>query len=383
MRSLSYSSWEISPEGGAVEVRLTALDASALAAATPAPGVGGDPLATYLAERLRLLSDGQPCVPIGDGPEPRTSAQGWRAYGWRLACPPGAEREIVSDLFVPENPAHLHFARVRLPGDAVAERVLAEGDRTWHLPRIAGGAGAFGGHGTTLLGYIALGIEHILTGWDHLAFVVALLLLARTLGELATLVTAFTVAHSVTLALATIGLLHPETNAVEALIGFSIALVAAENVWLLDGRERAIPVAVGAALLLATVAALLWPTAVTPLALIGLGIFSLCHFALLDRTAEPGRMRAVVAFAFGLIHGFGFAGVLAELELPRAQLAVALLGFNVGVEVGQLGVVAVTWPLLRLLSRLRDGRFERLLCEAGSAAICAVGLFWFVVRTFG
>ena len=90
-----------------------------------------------------------------------------------------------------------------------------------------------------------------------------------------------------------------------------------------------------------------------------------------------------MAFAFGLVHGFGFAGVLMDLSLPTERLLPALLGFNVGVELGQLALVVALWPVLRDLSRLRSGAPHRLLVEAGSAALCSVGLYWFLVRGFG
>jgi hypothetical protein len=141
-------------------------------------------------------------------------------------------------------------------------------------------------------------------------------------------------------------------------------------------------IAVGALLLLALVAFAGVGT-LPPLALLGLGLFSYCHFALLDGAARPGRLRAAVAFAFGLVHGFGFAGVLAEMDLPDDRLVHALLGFNVGVELGQLAIVAVLWPLLRLVARIGDGSAERLVAEVGSAAICGLGLFWFLTRALG
>jgi hypothetical protein len=123
--------------------------------------------------------------------------------------------------------------------------------------------------------------------------------------------------------------------------------------------------------------------AVPRLGLLGVSLFTLCHFGLLRTSPRPARLRAAVAFAFGLVHGFGFAGVLAELELPTARLASALFGFNLGVELGQLGVVALVWPLLRQLERRAGARPARRLAEVASAAICGLGLYWFVVRSFG
>jgi hypothetical protein len=262
------------------------------------------------------------------------------------------------------------------------ERVLSEAEPIWEIPdptaqgRTAASATVAG---TALAHYVELGVEHILSGWDHLAFVMALLLLASTVREVAALVTGFTVAHSVTLGLAVLGVVRPEGRVVEALIGFSIALVAAENAWILAGRDRFVPlIIVGSLAALAALGAGVVPR----LAFAGLALFALCHFALLGASRRPARLRAAVAFAFGLIHGFGFAGVLAEMSLPVDRLAPALFGFNVGVELGQLAVVVVAWPLFRTLARVFEGRVERLVAEVGSAAICGLGLFWFVTRSF-
>jgi hypothetical protein len=166
---------------------------------------------------------------------------------------------------------------------------------------------------------------------------------------------------------------------VEALIGYSIALVAAENAWLLAGRGTAVPLAATLGLCAMALLARAGFGAVAEPALLGLALFSACHFGLLDRVSRPARLRAAVAFAFGLVHGFGFAGVLAEMELPAGRVAPALFGFNLGVELGQLGVVAGIWPLLRALEARRPLAHRRV-AEALSAAICGLGLFWFLTR---
>jgi hypothetical protein len=176
-----------------------------------------------------------------------------------------------------------------------------------------------------------------------------------------------------------LGYVRPQAAAVEALIGYSIALVAAENGWLLGGRDRVTPWLVAAAALAAAAAT---PRALPPVMLAGLALFSVCHLGLLARSRRPERLRAAVAFGFGLIHGFGFAGVLAELALPPARLVPALVGFNVGVELGQLAIVACGWAVLVGLDRLAVGS-RRRIAELGSAAICGLGLFWFVTRGWG
>jgi hypothetical protein len=233
------------------------------------------------------------------------------------------------------------------------------------------------------MSYGRLGVEHILSGWDHLAFVLALILLARNLGEVARLITGFTVAHSLTLALAVLGWVRAEAAPIEALIGFSVALIALENGWSLGGRGRGIPRVAVLGLLVMTGLAAAGFGSLAVLTLLGLAVFMASHFELLRRSPDTGLHRVALAFAFGLVHGFGFAGILAEMQLPSDRLASALLGFNLGVEVGQLAVVALIWPVLALLRRTSNGAPHRLFAEFASGAVFATGLYWFLIRTLG
>ncbi len=378
-RSTSYATWWLADDGARVRVRVARLDFSRLGfdpGASPAARAEGG---RVVARSLTLHAGDARCAPRG-APRPLPAETGWVVYEWRVVCPQAGERRVSTSLFHEVAPSHLHFARVvpaRGPG---SERVLTAEDASWSPAPDPGRGGDEGGG--SFAGFVLLGVEHILTGWDHLAFVLALLLLARRLGEVAGLVTGFTVAHSLTLAVAALGWVEPEAHVVEALIGFSIALVAAENAWILGGRDRVVPaLAVGGLLLLAAVA-IAGRGLLPPLVPLGLALFSACHFALLRRSRRPARLRAAVAFAFGLVHGFGFAGVLAEFALPTERLVPALFGFNLGVELGQLGVVAVAWPPLVALGRLGRGEASQRVAELGSAAVCGLGLFWFVTRSF-
>jgi len=380
-RSVSYSSWTLEPDGARVELRIPLLELTRLGedAATEI-GTGG-PVARYLSEQLTLTRGGARCAPEGEvaaAPAPK----GWAHFRWRVRCDASGSAVIASHILLAEAPSHLHFARVA--GASVQERVLTEAAPSWPLP--ADGTGTASAaptlEGTGLGGYVALGIEHILSGTDHLAFVLALLLLASRLSEVAALVTAFTLAHSLTLALAVLHVLNPDAAAVDALIGLSIALVAAENAWLLGGRGRALPWLASVGLLALAVLAAVGVGTVPALALCGLALFTACHFALLRRVERPARLRAAVAFTFGLVHGFGFAGVLAEMQLPTERVLHALFGFNAGVELGQLAIVALVWPALRALQGSSPDRLHRRVAELGSAAICGLGLYWFLLRTF-
>ena len=177
--------------------------------------------------------------------------------------------------------------------------------------------------------FLKEGVRHIFIGPDHILFVVGLLLLGGRLRQLLKIVTAFTLAHSVTLALAATGLLAPPARLVEPAIALSIVWVGLDNL-----------------------------------------------FSPLRRDA-----RVLVAAVFGLVHGFGFASVLRELGLPSGALAGSLFSFNLGVEIGQACIVLAVAPLLALL-RAHRPHAARTALVTGSACVVAAGTWWFVQRTF-
>lgn len=369
-KSASYSRFRMNDDGAQIQLRMPLLE---LTRFPPEHDWNA-----YLATHLRLYAGDELCAASEVVRAPET-APGWAVFRWDVTCPNEDPRTVESNILTDVLSTHLHFARVSDPGEGILERVLVQNAPAWSLA-----PGEEESIGTSFSGYVVLGVEHILAGWDHLAFVAALLILSRSLREVATLVTSFTIAHSITLALAVLGVLRPEAAAVEILIGFSIALVAAENGWILGGKDRAIPYAFSLALVVAMVFGLAGSGVLSALAWAGLAVFSACHFGLIERAGDGGGLlRAIVAFAFGLVHGFGFAGILMEIELPASRLVSALLGFNVGVELGQLAVVVVLWPLLRALARLGDGRWYLRLAETGSAAILGLGLYWVVIRNWG
>jgi len=180
--------------------------------------------------------------------------------------------------------------------------------------------------------YGALGIAHILTGFDHLAFVAGLLMLVGTFKRLLTTVTAFTLAHSLTLTAATLGLIHVPPAPVEALIALSILMVAAEVVALANGARGPIG----------------------------------------DRPAR-------IAFTFGLLHGLGFASALREAGLPPQEIPISLLAFNLGVEAGQVMFILAVMSAAFLLGRFAQLQRHLMLRIAGYA-IGGLAAFWFMDR---
>ncbi len=353
-RSVSYSSWRVSGSSATVRLRLARLDLDALQNSPLAGGSLGA-VSGYLQARLRLLAGAEDCLPVSDSLQRPPSPQGWKIYQWRLRCS-ALPTLIRSDLLVDLIPKHLHLTRVLLQdGKTETEGVLNEGNRELRLPRSPPSSWR------NFLRFVLLGIEHIWSGWDHLVFLLALLLGATSMGRLATVITGFTVGHSLTLGLAAMDQLQPDPAAIEALIGLSIALVAVENVWLAQGRrDFRLPGATVLILGIASVATCFGGN-VAPLTLLGAAIFAGFYFGLLLRRRHPDRLRVLVTALFGLVHGFGFAGALKDLELSRSHLLPGLLGFNGGVEIGQLVVIAGIWPLLAWSRKMGRARGAELL----------------------
>ena len=369
-RSVSHSRWRLGPNGGEVDLRLAERDVARRGIARPGE---------YAVARLVLYAGEAACTP---GPvEPRRAPAGWLAYRWAVTCPEAERLDLDNGLFMEAAGARLHFARVELGDGVLVERVFGPTDR--RLPIRGAAEAAQPAAPLGLWRFVTLGIEHILSGWDHLAFLIGLLVLAGTLRDVVVLASGFTIGHSVTLALSVLGLARPAGPAVEAVIGFSILLIAVENVWQVGGRGRAIPIALAAAMLALAVAAALGVGTVSVLTLIGLALFAVCHFGLLARAVRPARVRGLVASGFGLVHGFGFAGILHEMALPPEALVPALLGFNVGVEIGQLLVIVVLWPPVAVLARSVQRPTGQLVMQGTSAALAGLGAFWFVGRLLG
>jgi hypothetical protein len=376
-QTTSYSRWRIDGRSAEVSVRLSRLDLTRFAWGSAADGAPERIVARYLEQSVSLLAGNEPC-PVEQEPQPIPVPQEDVSYCWRIRCPDDGELAIRSNLLAEIAPSHLHIARLELRGGGSLERVLAEGARVWRLGSIGAGAvrsgAAFGG-------YVALGIEHILAGFDHLAFVAALLLLGGSLAETAMIATAFTIAHSITLALSVLGDVQPDRAPIQALIGLSIALVAAENLWLSGGKRTAVHLLIAALLLASAAAAFAGHGRIPALTLLGVAVFTTCRMARVGRTRNAISPRTTFAFLFGLLHGFGFAAELREAGLPRPGLGAALLGFNLGIEIGQLAVVAALWSALRALAA-RRGALHAAVVDVASAAALALGVAWFVGRAF-
>lgn len=291
--------------------------------------------------RLALASSGQACAwtPAAPLQLDRHSDGTYAVLSLAARCPSGAEAlSMRYGLLFDVDPTHRGLLQWQAPGVAAQARVLSAESPEQSLPLVARGPGE------TLRQYLIDGAWHIWIGFDHILFLLALLLpavlrrqdrrwqaveqLRPAVLDVVRVVTAFTLAHSITLSLAALGVVSLPSRLVESVIAASVVLAALNNL-----------------------------------------------------RGSVTRGRWLVAFVFGLVHGFGFASVLADLGLPQGALALALVGFNVGVELGQLAIVAAFLPLAFLLRR--TVLYRRGVLVGGSLATAALAARWFVQRAFG
>lgn len=377
-RSQSYSTWN-AREGTVIGTwSILAREVTRL------PGAAlGKPLAAVLADHLsesvRVTRGGTECPALAS-PRPLAARTGHIRVELRFECGAAGALEVHNNAFFEQAPSHVHFARMTAGGGAV-EHLFTDVERRRVISE--GGGADSEPAGASFGGYVQLGFAHILAGYDHIAFLLALLLLGGRLRDVVYVVTGFTLGHSVSLSLAVLGWVRVDSVLVEALIGFSIALVAAENLGLRAGWNARLASA-GAAALAALALLSGWAGIGPPwLTLAGLALFVLCYLRYAATEEAARSIRPSLTLLFGLVHGFGFATVLTEIGIPTDRLLAGLLGFNVGVEIGQI-VIVLLLGTLAFGARRVLGRFDPWqLADVASACLCAVGLYWFLERSYG
>jgi hydrogenase/urease accessory protein HupE len=279
---------------------------------------------TYLGDHVAVLAGRHRCT-LGPGTARAADTHVLVTVAW--TCPSdGGELHYRVTLFHDVDPAARHLAIIATES---GERELALDSRAPEVALSGAGSSALQVVGR----FVQAGIEHIFLGYDHIAFLAAIVLWAQRLWPVIKIVTAFTIAHSITLSLAALQIVVFPSAIVEPAIAATIIFVAVENFFSrnVDGRWR-------------------------------------------------------VTFVFGLIHGFGFASALQEIGLPANAVVPTLAAFNIGVEIGQVVIVALIFPLLLWSDRIghraaaRNGRHPAVVYFC-SAAILSAGLYWLMVRT--
>src|SRR5882724_11636273 len=262
---------------------------------------------SLVVPRLQISIDGRPLKIEWSDPEILQDRQSLKLrFRYPISSAPGTV--AVNTVMFPYDPSHQTFVNI-YEGETLTSQMILDGQH----PHLEYYAGTRQGVLAVVKKFIPAGIHHILIGPDHLLFLVGLLLLGGTVRQLLMVVTSFTVAHSITLSLAALNIVTPPARLIEPAIALSIVYVGADNILAKGGRD----------------------------------------------------VRGWIALTFGFIHGFGFASVLREMDLPRRALGWSLFSFNIGVEIGQLFVVVLVATAFTIL-RARSEWSRRHLATAGS-----------------
>jgi hydrogenase/urease accessory protein HupE len=285
-----------------------------------------------IVDGIAVSSDGSACP--GELREVKLVEKDGVLLSAEYRCPRAgsfvADHAFIAELGV----GHRHIANEAVLSRKERELFVAPGDSSASASAPA--------PAPSLSGMVKLGIEHILIGWDHLLFLFGLVLIGGRWQSLALAITAFTIGHSVTLALAALSIWSPSPSIIEPAIALSIAYVGVEN-WYLHRAPAA------------------------------------------DDEGDAGDRGAAkrwrITAPFGLIHGFGFAGALGEITLDRSAIPRALFGFNLGVEIGQLAVLALVLPVLAAFRNKRWLGERQVIVLSGAIALTGAGLF--VARVWG
>ncbi len=375
-RSESHSVWEIN--GAHIDLVMTIpnLEIQRLAKDGAAPS--DEAIKQYLVDRVYPLAGGKRCdlIPPVDT---LSATTGYSKYDFTFKCESANDIQINSSAFFDLVPSHTNFAQIQNEDTGeFTEQLITNEQQTIDV------TGGEENHLKTagFLEFIRMGIMHIFTGVDHQSFLLGLVLISRRFRDLVFVVTGFTLGHSLTLALAVTGVIRPHAEYIDALVALTIALIGAENIAVQTKRPGLVAAGLGGGLVLMAIGEFLGFGGLPSLLLLGAGLFSANYLMISGRLVEAGRLRMVITLVFGLIHGFGFAADLLQMQLPTKRLAELLVGFNLGVEIGQLTLVLAVTLFVMLLAKLKLSLPRPIVVDVASAFLVGLGVFWFVSRSY-
>jgi len=376
-KSETQSVWRV--VGNIVHVTFNIPDIELVRLANPdGTPVSEAQLLEYVRERVDVLENGSSCERSEDV-RAVVASFGFKRFEFTARCADAKGISIHSSAFFDIVPTHVTYAQIVTDKGEFISQLLTPAQQTLALSSATGESPL---QNASFWTYIGMGIDHIFTGYDHQAFILGLVLLSRRIRDLVFVVTGFTIGHSISLSLAVTGVLRPHAEYIDSLVGLTIALIAAENIAETAHRRGTIALAFGG-ILLAFVLASFFGIAGLPLYLVvGGAIFAANYMMMAGFMTDAARIRLVVTLIFGTIHGFSFANNLLEMRLTTGRLAQLLVGFNVGVEIGQLAVVAVLLGIVAVLTRLKLTLPRPITVDVLSGILIALGLYWFVSRGY-
>ena len=329
----------------------------------------------YLSQHLKVTSEGKNCLLVDEIKE-LNSQEGGLNLSLNFECPSNKEIKIINNALFNLVQSHIHIARIYIDNNLYTEKALFFNDQSIDLNEEKEN----NSFSNSFYKFFSLGLDHILSGYDHLLFILGLLLLVTNLKRLLLVITGFTIGHSLTLSLSVINIIQVKSSLVEALIGYTIMFVGLEYLYKENNDHRVSMIFITTLSLLLLIFGNLINPNFPYFLILGILLFSLGYFYLLKNLNSENNLLSIITIIFGLIHGFGFGGFLLGSKISSENIFSGLLGFNLGVEVGQIIFVLLILLIYKLLMTLKITKIIEVMKNLSFFAVVFFGFFFFIQR---
>ena len=329
----------------------------------------------YLSQHLKVTSEGKNCSLVDEIKE-LNSQEGSLNLSLNFECPSNKEIKIINNALFNLVQSHIHIARIYIDNNLYTEKALFFNDQSIDLNEEKEN----NSFSNSFYKFFSLGLDHILSGYDHLLFILGLLLLVTNLKRLLLVITGFTIGHSLTLSLSVINVIQVKSSLVEALIGYTIMFVGLEYLYKENNDHRVSMIFITTLSLLLLIFGNLINPNFPYFLILGILLFSLGYFYLLKNLNSENNLLSIITIIFGLIHGFGFGGFLLGSKISSENIFSGLLGFNLGVEVGQIIFVLLILLIYKLLMTLKITKIIEVVKNLSFFAVVFFGFFFFIQR---
>ena len=329
----------------------------------------------YLSQHLKVTSEGKSCSLVDEIKE-LNSQEGSLNLSLNFECPLNKEIKIINNALFNLVQSHIHIVRIYIDNNLYTEKALFFNDQSIDLNEEKEN----NSFSNSFYKFFSLGLDHILSGYDHLLFILGLLLLVTNLKRLLLVITGFTIGHSLTLSLSVINIIQVKSSLVEALIGYTIMFVGLEYLYKENNDHRVSMIFITTLSLLLLIFGNLINPNFPYFLILGILLFSLGYFYLLKNLNSENNLLSIITIIFGLIHGFGFGGFLLGSKISSENIFSGLLGFNLGVEVGQIIFVLLILLIYKLLMTLKITKIIEVMKNLSFFAVVFLGFFFFIQR---
>ena len=329
----------------------------------------------YLSQHLKVTSEGKNCSLVDEIKE-LNSQEGSLNLSLNFECPSNKEIKIINNALFNLVQSHIHIARIYIDNNLYTEKALFFNDQSIDLNEEKEN----NSFSNSFYKFFSLGLDHILSGYDHLLFILGLLLLVTNLKRLLLVITGFTIGHSLTLSLSVINIIQVKSSLVEALIGYTVIVVGLEYLYKENNDHRVSMIFITTLSLLLLIFGNLINPNFPYFLILGILLFSLGYFYLIKNLNSENNLLSIITIIFGLIHGFGFGGFLLGSKISSENIFSGLLGFNLGVEVGQIIFVLLILLIYKLLMTLKITKIIEVMKNLSFFAVVFFGFFFFIQR---